>query len=213
MSDTWDIATALMPLMNGFGLGAGLIIAIGAQNAFVLRQGIKKEHVLLVVITCIVVDAVMITLGSLGLGTLIAKDRFISSVARYGGAAFLLWYGWLAFQRFRRPRGMDTDAGTAGQGWKAALATTLALSLLNPHVYLDTVVLLGSMASRWPMPLRLWFLFGAIAASVTWFFALGYGAGRLGPLFRKPMAWRVLDLAIATVMWAIALSLLWTATE
>ena len=195
------------PLLNGFATSAALIIAIGAQNAFVLRQGIKREHVLPVVLVCALSDALLITLGILGLGAVVQDSPRALLAARYGGAAFLVVYGALAARRaFRREALTVTEAPAIGLG--TALLTCLAFTYLNPHCWLDTVVLLGSIASQQPPPARLWFGIGATSASVVWFFALGYGARLLRPVFERPLAWKVLDAAITLVMWGIAATLL-----
>jgi L-lysine exporter family protein LysE/ArgO len=197
----------IIAALSGLGFGLSLIIAIGAQNAFVLRQGLRREHVLAVVAICALSDALLIALGVAGLGTLLQLVPWLLVVVRVGGAAFLIVYGVLAARRALRPAALITeDAGHSTPLWTAVL-TCLALTWLNPHVYLDTVVLLGSVAGthgddRW------WFGLGAAVGSILWFSALGFGARFLRPLFAKPMAWRVLDGIIAVVMTAIAISLL-----
>lgn len=196
-----------LALLSGLGFGLSLIIAIGAQNAFVLRQGLRREHVLAVVLICALSDAVLIGLGVGGLGTLLQFVPWLLVVVRIGGAAFLIVYGILAARRALKPAVLVAEeAGTSTPLW-TAIVTCLALTWLNPHVYLDTVVLLGSVAGthgddRW------WFGLGAAVGSVVWFTALGYGARLLRPLFAKPLAWRILDGIIAVVMIAIAVSLL-----
>jgi len=201
----------LGPALKGFGLGAGLIIAIGAQNAYVLRQGIRREHVLLIATICFLCDATLISIGAAGFGYLVSSVPSLERVAAWGGAAFLAAYGLRAFYSALKPGSLDAgndsgEAPQAGSAWAAA-GVTLALSLLNPHVYLDTVVLLGSIAGQFQGLQRVWFAIGAVIASAAWFYGLGLGARWLAPLFRKPMAWRVLDLLIGCVMWAIATSL------
>ena len=197
----------MLAALSGLGFGLSLIIAIGAQNAFVLRQGLRREHVLPIVAICAVSDALLIGLGVGGLGTLLQYVPWLLIVVRIGGAAFLIVYGILAARRAFRPATLIAeDDGTATPLWTAAL-TALALTWLNPHVYLDTIVLLGSVAGthgdeRW------WFGVGAVVASILWFTALGFGARYLRPLFAKPIAWRILDGVIAVVMIAIAVSLL-----
>jgi L-lysine exporter family protein LysE/ArgO len=201
----------LGPALKGFGLGAGLIIAIGAQNAYVLRQGIRREHVLLIATICFLCDATLISIGAAGFGHLVSSVPSLERIAAWGGAAFLAAYGLRAFYSAFKPSSLDTgndsgEAQRAGSAWAAA-GVTLALSLFNPHVYLDTVVLLGSIAGQFQGVQRVWFAIGAVIASAVWFYGLGPGARWLAPLFRKPMAWRVLDLLIGCVMWAIAASL------
>ena len=192
--------------MRGLGLGAGLIIAIGAQNAFVLRQGLKREGRLLVALLCTCCDAGLITLGAAGFGGLIAHLPWLTRAAAWVGALFLLFYGATAFRRALHPAALPEEAPAAS---RASLAgTVLALSLLNPHVYLDTVVLIGGLSAQYPPSARGWFAGGAVAASALWFFGLAYGASLLIPLFRRLATWRVLDLLIGGIMWAIAASLL-----
>lgn len=193
--------------IQGFATSGALIIAIGAQNAFVLRQGIRREHVLAVVLVCAISDALLITLGVAGLGTLVQGSPTLLALARYGGAAFLIAYGLLAARRALHPHGLTASDGVP-LGLGAAIAACLAFTYLNPHCWLDTVVLLGSIASRLPAAERFWFGGGATAASFVWFFALGFGARGLRGVFARPAAWKVLDAVIALVMWSIAASLL-----
>jgi L-lysine exporter family protein LysE/ArgO len=197
------------PFLSGFLIGGGLIIAIGAQNAFVLRQGIRREHVFLLALTCALADALLIILGVAGLGALIQSFPALLVGVTLFGIAFLLWYGWNAARRALNPTALEVDEGgpvPLGQ----ALRTCLALTFLNPHVYLDTVILVGALAAPYSGPARLAYTLGAITASFSWFFALGYGARVLTPLFRKPAAWRILDAVIAVVMVSIATKLaLW----
>lgn len=189
----------------GFATGLTLIIAIGAQNAFVLRQGIRREHVLPVVLVCSLADAVLISAGAAGLGVLVERYSVVTEVIRYGGAAFLFGYAVLAARRAMRPGTLTPSEQAVGSA-RTALLTCLAITLGNPHVYLDTVVLLGSLAHQQDGP---WlFAAGAVTASFTWFFALGYGARSLGRLFARPRSWRILDGVIAVVMAALAVRLL-----
>jgi len=195
-------------LLFGFATSLSLIVAIGAQNAFVLRQGIRNEHVLAVVILCAVSDLVLIIAGVAGVGALVTAHPQLTTIARYGGAAFLLMYGLMAARRALRPATMTPgDSGPARLS--AVLLTCLALTFLNPHVYLDTVVLLGTLASqqgdgRWR------FGAGAALASLVWFFGLGFGARRLAGLFAKPVTWRILDGVIAVIMIVLSVSLVLT---
>lgn len=206
----------------GLGLGASLIIAIGAQNALVLRQGIKREHVFAVSGTCTLIDWTLIALGAGGFGSLIARFPALTAVAAWAGAAFLIVYGALAFRSAVRPGTLsaEEDAAPEGDGRSRTahesvsrpalapvLGATLAVSLLNPHVYLDTVVLLGSVGAQYAHAARASFVLGAGMASALWFFGLGYGARLLAPLFARPVAWRVLDVLIGIVMWSIAIGL------
>jgi L-lysine exporter family protein LysE/ArgO len=194
-------------LLAGFLSGAALIIAIGAQNAFVLRQGIRREHVLAVVLVCAGADALLIAAGIAGLGALIAALPAALVAARYGGAVFLLGYGLIAARRALQAQRLTVDSAV-GTSLGSAMATCLAFTFLNPHVYLDTVILLGSLASQRGINGRWVFGAGAATASFVWFFALGYGARLLGPLFSEPKAWRVLDALIALIMFTLAGSLL-----
>jgi L-lysine exporter family protein LysE/ArgO len=196
-----------LAFFTGFATSAALIIAIGAQNAFVLRCGLRREHVLAVVLMCALSDALLIALGVAGLGTLVQGSPRLLLLARYGGALFLGVYGALAARRALRSESL-TAPDTAPMTLAAALAACLAFTYLNPHVWLDTVVLLGAIASPLPADQRVAFGIGATSASFVWFFALGFGARLLRGVFARPLAWKILDTAIALVMWAIALSLL-----
>jgi L-lysine exporter family protein LysE/ArgO len=197
----------LFTALAGLGFGLSLIIAIGAQNAFVLRQGLRREHVLPIVLVCALSDAVLIAVGVGGLGGILQLAPWLLVVVRIGGAVFLLVYGVLAARRALRPRALTATEGDGGTSLVAALATCLALTWLNPHVYLDTVLLLGSVAATHGSD-RWWFGLGAVVGSVLWFSALGFGARLLRPVFARPVAWRILDAVIALVMLAIAASVL-----
>ena len=195
------------PAIAGFALGFSLILAIGAQNAFVLRQGIRRAHVLPVVLTCAISDAILIAIGVSSFAVVAELLPGITPALRYGGAAFLIVYGALA----ARSAVAGTEALSATDRPEAALGPTLATALLltwaNPHVYLDTVVLLGSVSAQYGAAAT-WFGLGAVCASFVFFFALGYGARALAPVFAQPRAWRVLDGVVALVMWGIAGKLL-----
>ena len=198
---------ALVAALAGAGFGLSLIVAIGAQNAFVLRQGLRREHVLAVVAVCALSDVLLIAVGVGGLGSLIQAAPWLLDTMTIGGAAFLIVYGLLAARRALRPSAINADVAGKPTSLRTAVTTALALTWLNPHVYLDTVILLGSVAGshgddRW------WFGVGAALGSIVWFTVLGYGARALRPMFAKPAAWRILDALIAIVMLAIALSLL-----
>ena len=198
--------TAYAVVLSGFATTMALIAAIGAQNAFVLRQGIRGEHVLPVVAVCTVSDLLLITAGIAGFGALISAHPDIVTVTKVGGAAFLIGYGLLAARRAVKP-GTLTPADAAPARLTAVLATCLALTFLNPHVYLDTVILLGALAnehqdSKWL------FGIGAVTASAVWFTGLGFGAKRLGHLFASPQTWRILDAVIAVTMIGLGLSLI-----
>jgi L-lysine exporter family protein LysE/ArgO len=192
-----------MPLFAGFVTALSLIVAIGAQNAFVLRQGLRREHVLPVVLTCALSDALLITGGIAGLGALLTRSPTALAVAKYGGAAFLLGYAALAARRAFRPGAMS-PAGQAPAALRSVILTCLGFTYLNPHVYLDTVVLLGALANQRGADGRWLYGTGAVLASFAWFFALGFLARRLGPVFARPSAWRLLDGGIAVVMTALA---------
>jgi L-lysine exporter family protein LysE/ArgO len=194
--------------LQGFALGASLIIAIGAQNAFVLRQGLRRVHVFPTASICTLCDMALIALGVAGLGAVIAHSPLLIGLATWGGAAFLLYYGYRAFRAALRPGAMELAASIPQPTYlRATILATLAISLLNPHVYLDTVILLGSIGARYPQEQRMWFATGAMFASLVWFFGLAYGATWLAPLFQRPAAWRVLDAAVGCIMWVIAASL------
>jgi len=197
--------------VQGLGLGAGLIIAIGSQNAFVLRQGLKHQHHFAIATLCFVIDTVLILLGGAGVGALVASTPALATGAAVFGALFLFTYGVLAFRRAWVGEALKTENGNdtpARMSLKAALLTTLGFSLLNPHVYLDTVVLLGGISGQHPWPDRAWFLGGAATASFLWFYTLAFAATKLAPLFRAPVTWKILDASIGMVMWAIAISLI-----
>lgn len=198
------MTTAYIP---GFLLGLSLIMAIGAQNAFVLRQGLRQEHVFAVCLACALSDAVLISVGVAGFGLAVDALPWLESALRYGGALFLFAYAARSLISALRARHDSlTPSATQTTGRAAALATCLALTWLNPHVYLDTVVLLGSVSSQYDGH-KTAFALGAISASFAFFFALGYGARLLRPVFANPNAWRVLDGCVAAAMFAIGLKL------
>lgn len=198
----------LYAAVEGFGLGGSLIIAIGAQNAFVLKQGLLHRHVFVVAGLCFLIDATLIGIGAGGFASIITAYPALPAIAAWGGAAFLFVYGCRALLAAIAPGQLNPeDAPKSNQSLAAAVSTTLAVSLLNPHVYLDTVVLIGSISSQFPPTDRIAFALGAMTASFVWFYGLGYGARRLTPVFAKPSAWRLLDLCIAFIMWSIAAGL------
>ena len=192
--------------LAGFGLGLSLILAIGAQNAFVLRQGLRQEHVFAVCLTCALSDAILIAAGVSGFGILVTKLPWLEPVMRWGGAAFLIVYGARAFWAAWKGGGHLDAAGQGRASLKGVLLTCLLLTWANPHVYLDTVVLLGSVAAQYPAKVN--FALGAMTASFAFFFSLGYGARLLAPLFARPAAWRLLDVLVGAIMWMVAGSLL-----
>lgn len=200
----------LQPLLSGSLLGGGLIIAIGAQNAYLLRMGLARQHVALLAGTAAVLDGVLILAGLLGLGALIEARPELAQAMRWAGALFLLGYGVLAARRAGSNESLDASAAAVPPvGAKQAVATLLGFSLLNPHVYLDTVVLVGAVGTRHAGAAKAWFGIGAVLASVLWFFSLTYGARWLAPWLATRRAWRVLDGLIALTMWSLAASLLW----
>ena len=197
----------LTAALSGLFLGLSLIIAIGAQNAFVLRQGLRREHVFVVCLTCALSDALLISLGVFALGTVTDLIPGIEPALRYGGAAFLLAYGLRSARSAMTGSSALTSGDGARQGLGATLATALAFTFLNPHVYLDTVLLIGSIASQYPGR-EAAFGAGAATGSFLFFFSLGYGARLLAPVFARPNAWRVLDGVIAVVMIGLAVKLI-----
>jgi L-lysine exporter family protein LysE/ArgO len=192
----------------GLGTGAGLIVAIGAQNAFVLRQGLQRRHVGAVVLVCALADLVLIALGVAGMGLAVRQQPGLLQVLRFIGAAFLATYGLLAARRAWRGESGLRPADAAADGRGRTLLACLGFTLLNPHVYLDTVVLLGSLSTPYAGAGRWSFAAGAGSASVLWFSALGYGARLLLPVFRSPAAWRAFDMLVAALMWGLASVLL-----
>ncbi len=195
--------------LQGIGVGGGLIIAIGAQNAFVLAQGIRRNYPLQTAVVCSLCDASLILLGVSGVGAILTTNDLLRQGATWLGVAFLLWYGARSLRS--AIRGGNLAHLENGVMTRSRLfITTLALTLLNPHVYVDTILLLGSLGGRLPVEQRYVFAAGAMSASVLWFFTLSLGAGFLAPLFRRPVAWRYLDSLVCLTMWGIAVSLLWS---
>ena len=197
--------------LTGLLTGLSLIVAIGAQNAFVLRQGLRRARVGAIVTVCILSDIALIVAGVAGIGAVVQHADWALQAVRWFGVAFLTWYGLSSAWRARRPSALAASADGTGGGAQPGLASTLrrilALTWLNPHVYLDTMVLLGSIAnSRGPVD-RWWFAVGAMVASTLWFLGLGFGARFAAPLLTTPRAWQVLDLLIAATMVAIAAKL------
>lgn len=190
--------------LQGLALSIGLIVAIGAQNAFVLRQGIRREHVGAVVAFCAVMDAVLISAGVLGMAQALGERPGLARALAAAGAVFLLVYGCQALRRALQPHQLQAAQGGNGMGRWAAVVQAAAFTLLNPHVYLDTVLLVGSIGAQQPDALRGWFIGGACTASVAWFTALGYGARWLAPWFARPKAWQILDGLIGVTMCVLA---------
>lgn len=201
----------LLILTKGFLLGASLIIAIGLQNAFILRQGLKNRFILPAVLTASFVDVFLIGCGVLGFGYLIEQQPALIDWIRWGGASFLFFYGLKSFLSALKPENLDDEKakGMLKDGSsRETILIILGISLLNPHVYLDTVVLIGGLSASYGEAGKYWFGLGAMIASFVWFFALGYGARLLSPLFAKQRAWQILDIVIGITMWGIAISLL-----
>jgi L-lysine exporter family protein LysE/ArgO len=193
--------------LAGFSLGISLILAIGAQNAFVLKQGLKQQHVFIVCLICALSDAILISAGIAGFGVIVQKFPLIEQIARYAGAAFLFFYAAVSFKTFfMTEHAMKAEGKEVGSA-VTAVFTCLAFTWLNPHVYLDTVILLGSISTQYDGQ-QLAFGVGAVSGSFVFFFSLGYGAKLLIPVFKKPKAWKVLEFIIGFVMLALGISLL-----
>jgi len=201
------MTTLLPPFISGFALSAALIVAIGAQNLFVLRQGLRAEHVGPIVLFFGLSDALLIAAGVSGVGAFLSAAPQLTIVLATGGAAFLGWYGLVALRRMASPNTMSA-APDAGMPLGRAIATGAAFTFLNPHVYLDTVLLMGTAGSAQPEEMRAIFALGAASASFIWFATLGYGARLLQPVFSRPSAWRALDLVVGIAMLSLATSLL-----
>lgn len=201
------MTSLFLPFASGFLISAALIMAIGAQNLFVLRQGLKREHVGPVVLFCAAADALLITAGVAGVGAFLAAVPQLTMILTIGGAAFLGFYGIKALQRMASSDAMAVVSGDS-VSLRGAIAATAGFTFLNPHVYLDTVLLMGAAGSAQPAALRPIFVAGAASASFAWFAALGYGARLLVPLFARPAAWRVLDAIVGVTMLSLAASLL-----
>jgi L-lysine exporter family protein LysE/ArgO len=192
--------------LNGILIAIGLIMAIGAQNAYVLAQSLRREHHLLVATLCVLCDALLVAAGVFGLASLLLQSPLLLGIARWGGAAFLLWYGARALQRALQPQGLSNDGAAPARSRKAVLMTALAVTLLNPHVYLDTVLLIGSLGAQQAEPAA--YAAGAASASLLWFFTLALGAAWLAPWLARPATWRVLDILVAGMMFTVAAQLL-----
>ena len=199
----------MIPFLEGIALGASLIIAIGPQNAFVIQQGILRQHVFLAAFVCTFVDVVLIIVGAAGFGTLIAIIPSLKTYFLWGGILFLMGYGTLSLiSSFKHPGDEDSlgknESGYPTKNRKSIIITAAGFSLLNPHVYLDTVILLGGLAAQYEIPERNYFAFGAIMASVVWFYGIGYGATLVAPWFESSRGKRILDLVIAMIMFVLA---------
>ena len=199
----------LLPFyLKGVGLGAGLIVAIGSQNAHVLRMGLRGQHVGLTVLMCIVFEILLVAIGVAGVGAAVERNPLLLAAARWGGAVFLAWYGLRAWRSAFGSHALDAMPHTAAMTSREAITTVLAVTLLNPHVYLDTVVLLGAVGGQQGEHGKWWFALGAMSAASIWFLLLGFGARLLSPWFAKPPAWRLLDVAIGAVMLSLSATLM-----
>ena len=203
----------MIPFLEGIALGASLIIAIGPQNAFVIQQGILRQHVFLAAFVCTFVDVVLIIIGAAGFGTLIAIIPSLKTYVLWGGILFLMGYGTLSLiSSFKHPGDEDSlgknESGYPTKNRKSIIITAAGFSLLNPHVYLDTVILLGGLAAQYEIPERNYFAFGAIMASVVWFYGIGYGATLVAPWFESSKGKRIVDLVIAMIMFVLAFVLM-----
>ncbi len=197
-----------LSLLKGFTTSGSLIVAIGAQNVFVLRQGLMRRHLLLTALFCSFIDAFLILLGVLGFGKLLTICPLAIELANYLAIVFLIWYGAFALRSAFKPKSLETGNGQELPSKTKTLFLLFAMSVLNPHVYLDTVILLGSIASQQPSYEQIYFAFGAISASFIWFFTLTYGSRLLAPLLSKPNSWRIIDSLVAVMMWGIAITLM-----
>lgn len=204
MDITPNASAALPVFLQGLALGFGLIVAIGAQNAFVLRQGLRREHVAAVVLFCAVADAVLIAAGVMGMAQALGERHGLARALALAGAAFLAVYGWRALRRAQQSSRLDASATGSTLSLGGAVTQAAAFTLLNPHVYLDTVLLVGSIGAQQPGELRGWFISGAAGASLAWFSLLGFGARWLAPWFARPKAWQVLDGLIGATMFVLS---------
>ncbi|MNN00314.1 Arginine exporter protein ArgO [compost metagenome] len=201
------LSGALSVSLQGLALSFGLIVAIGAQNAFVLRQGLRREHVGSVVLLCAVADALLIVAGVMGMAQALGERPGLARVLALAGAVFLAVYGWRALRRAGQAQRLQASEGEKGEkslSRGAILAQAAAFTLLNPHVYLDTVLLVGSIGAQQPAALRGWFVAGASSASLCWFGLLGFGARFLAPWFARPKAWQVLDALVGVTMFVLS---------
>lgn len=203
-TSTFITPSFLAVFLQGLGLSLGLIMAIGAQNAFVLRQGLRREHVFSIVLFCGLADALLINAGVLGMARALGERPMLARVLALAGAVFLAVYGWKALQRSRHASTLIASESGGGISRAAALAQAAAFTFLNPHVYIDTVLLVGSIGAQHPPLLQGWFVGGASVASIAWFALLGYGSRRLAPWFARPRAWEILDALIGVTMFVLS---------
>ncbi|KPY32852.1 LysE/ArgO family amino acid transporter [Pseudomonas syringae] len=192
--------------LNGLLIAAGLIMAIGTQNAFVLAQGLRREHHVAVAMLCIVCDAILVAAGVFGLANVLAQNPMLLAVARWGGVIFLSWYGLQALRRACSRQSLEHSAAVGRKSLRTVLLSALAVTLLNPHVYLDTVLLIGSLGAQQGVPGA--YVAGAASASLLWFSSLALGAAWLAPWLARPATWRMLDLMIAVMMFSVAVQLI-----
>ena len=207
--------SAIMVFLNGFAISAGLLVAIGPQNAFLLRKGLKRRHVFAVATTCFLGDIILILLAGAGVGLLAQQNQLAIKILGWGGAVFLIWYGWRSFRAARQGTAFTDEeidqAGkdARGKGTMGAIVMALLLTFLNPHTYVDTIVILGGLASQYAGT-ELWiFIVGAILGSAVWFYGIGFGAKFLTPFFQNPKSWRRLDTVVGVIMWSMAAMLIW----
>jgi L-lysine exporter family protein LysE/ArgO len=198
---------SLMPLFKGFVIGAGMIIPIGAQNAYVLNQGIKKNFHFVAATICITCDLLLMSLGIFGGGALISSHSFIYTMITWGGIIFLTGYGALFFQSFLTKTTENNQNTKPLNTRKAVIITTLAVTLLNPHVYLDTLMIIGSISSQFAADEKILFLFGTVLASFAWFYSLAFSAAKFSNWLKKEQVQQGINLSVALIMWAIAWSL------
>lgn len=192
--------------LNGLLVAAGLIMAIGAQNAFVLAQGLRREHHFPVAMLCVVCDAVLVAVGVFGLANVLAQNPTLLAMARWGGVVFLGWYGLQALRRACSSQSLEQNGSAGVRSRRAVLLSALAVTLLNPHVYLDTVLLIGSLGAQQAEPGA--YVVGAASASLLWFSALALGAAWLAPWLARPATWRLLDIMVAAMMFGVAAQLI-----
>jgi len=199
-------------IAKGALVSGSMIVAVGSQNAFVLKQGLLKNNIFYVCLLCFACDFTLMSIGVMGLGNWINNSQTLTNVLALGGAVFLIYYGSTAFiSTYKGSGGLDVSNGTLGNektGLRRVLLATLAVTLLNPHVYLDTVVVVGGVAGTFTSDEKVFFLIGALLVSFIWFFSLGYGSRLLIPLFKKPSTWRIFDFIIGCIMFLISISLI-----
>ncbi|WP_089138787.1 LysE/ArgO family amino acid transporter [Vibrio rumoiensis] len=194
--------------LKGAFVSGSLIVAIGSQNAFLLKSGLKNNYVMLVATICFMGDILLISTGVLGVGVLLQQAPILTEILTLIGIAFLCWYGWLsAKSAWRGQSHLDIDHSEVSRNWVKVAMMTLAMTFLNPHVYLDTIVVLGGITSSLNFEEKRWFLVGALSASAIWFYGVAYIAKKLIPLFANPKTWQVLDSVIAVIMFSIAVGL------